>query len=82
MSPDWADSGALDIGGDPAKMRAFALDAQKKYPHLAELFYDPVGGWKGGQSIGAIGGFRRRPGHAGQEGRGRRDLRRCAAGGG
>lgn len=47
---------ALDISGEPQKMREFTTHLSNTYgPNLAELFHDPVGGWKQGKSIGAIG---------------------------
>src|ERR1044072_9018704 len=47
---------AYDFAGSPDAMRAFAQDvAQSDAGNLAELYYDPVGGWKHGKSIGAIG---------------------------
>lgn len=47
---------AADISGDPAKMSAFSKWFLGNYGGGSELFYDPLGGWKFGKSIGAIGG--------------------------
>ncbi len=48
---------AVDVSGPPSNMAAFAQHVRSQYgPDLKELFYDPLGGWKNGQSIGAIGG--------------------------
>jgi hypothetical protein len=47
---------AFDTAGSPAQMAAFFRAALKKYgSNILELFYDPLGGIKNGQSIGAIG---------------------------
>lgn len=47
---------ALDIGGDPKKLKALADRLAKEHgSELAEIFYDPVGGWKDGKPVGAIG---------------------------
>jgi hypothetical protein len=45
---------AIDVSGSPAKMAAFYNLFKGTKP--VELFYDPLGGIKNGQSIGAIGG--------------------------
>jgi len=53
------ESGARDYNGPPDKLKAFTLHLRDTYgPELSELFHDPVGGWKHGESIGAIGGHR------------------------
>jgi len=45
-----------DFTGAPESMRAFTEHLRDTYgPNLAELYHDPVGGWRGGQSVGAIG---------------------------
>jgi peptidoglycan hydrolase-like protein with peptidoglycan-binding domain len=45
---------AIDVAGSPAAMARYYRFFQSKGP--TELFYDPLGGIKYGQSIGAIGG--------------------------
>jgi hypothetical protein len=45
---------AFDCSGDPAAMRKFYLEMAQLNP--TELFYDPMGGIKNGEQIGAIGG--------------------------
>lgn len=46
-----------DFSGDPQAMKAFTQHMQETYgPSLRELYHDPVGGWKNGQSVGPIGG--------------------------
>jgi hypothetical protein len=45
---------AIDVAGSPSAMARFYRYFQNKSP--TELFYDPLGGIKYGQSIGAIGG--------------------------
>lgn len=45
---------AIDVAGSPSAMARFYRYFQGKSP--TELFYDPLGGIKYGQSIGAIGG--------------------------
>jgi hypothetical protein len=53
----WHNRGrAADVAGKPADMMAFAKYAKGYLSELEELFYDPLGGWDGGTSIGAIGG--------------------------
>jgi hypothetical protein len=48
---------AYDLAGPPAKMRSFTDYMNAVYgPNLRELFHDPVGGWKSGQPVGAVGG--------------------------
>jgi len=48
---------AYDLAGPQAKMRGFTNYMNAVYgPNLRELFHDPVGGWKSGQPVGAIGG--------------------------
>jgi phage-related protein len=48
---------AADVAGTPAQMAAFYKAALGRYDgKLLELFYDPVGAIKNGQSIPAIGG--------------------------
>lgn len=48
---------AADVAGSPAQMAAFYRAALGRYgSHLLELFYDPIGAIKNGQSIPAIGG--------------------------
>lgn len=47
---------AADISGNPQAMSNFYAWAQSRYgKSLTELFYDPLGGIKNGQQIGAIG---------------------------
>lgn len=45
---------AVDVAGSASKMRQFYWDMHAMRP--TELFYDPCGGVKHGQDIGAIGG--------------------------
>jgi hypothetical protein len=45
---------AIDVAGSPSAMARFYRYFQNKSP--TELFYDPLGGIKHGQQIGAIGG--------------------------
>lgn len=45
---------AVDVAGSPSAMARFYRYFQNKNP--TELFHDPLGGIKHGQSIGAIGG--------------------------
>ncbi|MFH1810594.1 MAG: hypothetical protein ABIJ09_17765 [Pseudomonadota bacterium] len=47
---------AIDVAGPASAMAQFTREQQARSPR--ELFFDPVGGWKRGQSIGAIGGHR------------------------
>lgn len=48
---------ARDLAGDPQKMSEFYRHMRATYgPNLAELYYDPEGGFKKGKDIGAIGG--------------------------
>ncbi len=48
---------AFDISGAPGDQMAFAKWVKNGYVNqVEELFYDPLGGWDGGRSIGAIGG--------------------------
>jgi hypothetical protein len=48
---------AADVAGSPAQMAAFYKAALGRYDgKLLELFYDPIGAIKNGQSIPAIGG--------------------------
>ena len=50
---------ATDISGSPDAMAAFFKWARSRYgKNLTELFYDPLGGIKNGNPIGAIGGHR------------------------
>lgn len=46
---------AVDLGGDPSTMGRF-FDTMAQINPGRELFYDPRGGLKNGESIGAIGG--------------------------
>lgn len=45
---------AIDVAGDPKAMAQFYREMKATNP--TELFYDPLGGIKRGQEIGAIGG--------------------------
>ncbi|GEM_PF-1094756 len=45
---------AFDVAGSPSAMRQFYREMAMTNP--TELFYDPMGGIKNGQNIGAIGG--------------------------
>lgn len=45
---------AIDVAGSPSAMARYYRYMAKKSP--TELFYDPIGGMKFGQQIGAIGG--------------------------
>jgi len=45
---------AIDVAGSPSAMAAFYREMAKLSP--TECFYDPIGGIKHGQNIGAIGG--------------------------
>ncbi len=45
---------AADVAGPPSAMRQFYREMSQLRP--TELFYDPMGGIKNGQNIGAIGG--------------------------
>jgi hypothetical protein len=46
-----------DFSGNPQAMKAFTQHLQETYgPSLRELYHDPVGGWKNGQSVGPVGG--------------------------
>lgn len=48
---------AVDAAGPADKMMAFAKMMRQRFgSKLAELFHDPLGGFKNGKSIGAIGG--------------------------
>jgi hypothetical protein len=47
---------AIDVAGTPAQMAAYYNRLAGTRP--TELFYDPRGGIKNGQQIGAIGGHR------------------------
>ncbi len=57
-SASWHNRGrAFDISGSASDMMAFAKWVKNGYlGQTEELFYDPLGGWDGGSSIGAIGG--------------------------
>jgi hypothetical protein len=47
---------ACDLTGPADKMRSSTNYMNAAYgPKLRELFHDPVGGWKSGQPVGAIG---------------------------
>ncbi|MGC4115174.1 MAG: hypothetical protein QM765_11310 [Myxococcales bacterium] len=45
---------AIDVAGSPAAMARFYRCMESSRP--TEMFYDPIGGIKHGQNIGAIGG--------------------------
>ncbi len=47
---------AIDVAGSPAAMARFYRYMESSRP--TEMFYDPIGGIKHGQNIGAIGGHR------------------------
>src|SRR5262249_17228666 len=50
---------AYDLTGPSGRMANFTHYMNAVYgPKLRELFHDPVGGWKSGQWVGAIGGHR------------------------
>ena len=47
---------AIDVSGDAGAMARFYETMKQLDPGSRELFYDPLGGRKNGQEIGAIGG--------------------------
>jgi hypothetical protein len=47
---------AIDVAGSPEAMARFYETMKQLDPGSRELFYDPLGGRKNGQEIGAIGG--------------------------
>ncbi|HEY3449676.1 MAG TPA: peptidoglycan-binding protein [Myxococcales bacterium] len=47
---------AIDVAGSPAAMARFYRYMESSRP--TEMFYDPIGGIKNGNDIGAIGGHR------------------------
>lgn len=49
---------AFDASGNAKNMQAFAEYCRQYVGQLDELFYDPLGGWDKGKSIGPVGGHR------------------------